>query len=203
MLHFIKSLNPFTGSRGSRAEMERQWKDLPAHVQEGIKKGELRFADTVIYSIKPLEKTIRMFEEKDDREVGFRNISKGRLSRNQCLLLSGMRLMVVISETTNKEDVLASTLAPMESSGGALNSGEFSLTVNQHVVIPETPNLVFRTECDAVLNAPTSYYKLASPYLIKDEEAINLTVQFDTLKGLYPGFKHNILAALYGTITTP
>src|SRR3954468_15187037 len=54
--------NP-TPSKGSRAEMEKHFAELPPHIKEGLAKGDLRLADTVIYSIKPVSsKTIKIFE---------------------------------------------------------------------------------------------------------------------------------------------
>lgn len=65
LLGALKSMNPVkrarminklsnTGgaSKGSRAEMEKHFAELPAHIKEGLTKGELRLADTVIYGIK-------------------------------------------------------------------------------------------------------------------------------------------------------
>ena len=62
----VKTINklaaPLPPSKGSRAEMEKHFSELPAHTKEGLKKGELRLADTIIYSIKPASsKTIKMF----------------------------------------------------------------------------------------------------------------------------------------------
>jgi len=48
-----KLAQPAPPSKGSRAEMEKHFTELPAHIKEGLKKGELRLADTIIYSIKP------------------------------------------------------------------------------------------------------------------------------------------------------
>src|SRR5687768_1033247 len=50
-------------SIGSRAEMEKFFPELPDHIKEGLLKGTLRLADTIIYSSKWLggSKTVKMF----------------------------------------------------------------------------------------------------------------------------------------------
>ena len=56
-----KLSNTGSASRGSRAEMEKFFGELPPHIKEGLVKGELRLADSTIYSIKPVtSKTIKM-----------------------------------------------------------------------------------------------------------------------------------------------
>jgi hypothetical protein len=129
MIHFIKSLNPFTGSQGSRAEMEIHSSLLPAAIRDELKKGNLRLADAVIYSLKQLTSTtVKMFEAKDDREIGYRNIAGGKLPKNQCLLLSGIRLMIVRAGAVDKDTVLSGPNLPIESFYETIN-GEFSLKV--------------------------------------------------------------------------
>ena len=65
-----KLAQPPAQSRGSRAEMEKHFGELPANIKEALVKGELRLADTMIYSIKPVSsKTIKMFETQDDKEI--------------------------------------------------------------------------------------------------------------------------------------
>ena len=63
----IKTINKLSNtgaaSRGSRAEMEKFFAELPAHIKEGLVRGELRLADSTIYSIKAVNsKTIKLFE---------------------------------------------------------------------------------------------------------------------------------------------
>ncbi len=98
-------------SKGSRAEMEKHFKELPAHIREGLKKGELRLADTVIYSIKPaLQTTIKMFETQDVQEIGLRNISNAKLPKNQALLVSGIILLAGVGGRPNSTQYDGCTL---------------------------------------------------------------------------------------------
>ncbi|MBC7413242.1 MAG: hypothetical protein H7331_12405 [Bacteroidia bacterium] len=79
----INKLTSPMSSRGSRAEMEKHFKELPAHIKAELAKGNLRLADALIYSIKPVtSKTIKMFETQDDKEIGLRNISNAKLPKN-------------------------------------------------------------------------------------------------------------------------
>ena len=62
----VKTMNKLTNapaSKGSRAEMEKFFGELPPHIKEGLVRGELRLADSTIYSIKAVSsKTIKMFQ---------------------------------------------------------------------------------------------------------------------------------------------
>ena len=77
--------------------MEKHFRELPAHIKSALAKGELRLADTIVYSIKPVNsKTIKLFETQDVKEVGLRNISNAKLPKNQALLVSGIVLLASI-----------------------------------------------------------------------------------------------------------
>ena len=47
-----KLASPPANSKGSRAEMEKHFGELPDHIKSALSKGDLRLADTIIYSIK-------------------------------------------------------------------------------------------------------------------------------------------------------
>jgi len=92
-------------SRGSRAEMEKHFNEVPDYIQEGLKSGDLRLADTMIYSIKPVtSRTIKMWETQDDKEVGLRNISNAKLPKNQCLMVSGITLLAGVGRCYKRQD---------------------------------------------------------------------------------------------------
>src|SRR4051812_25972753 len=79
-----KLANPGASSRGSRAEMEKHFGELPPNIKEALVKGELRLADNVIYSIKQVSsKTVKMFETQDSKSVGICNVSNAKLPKNQ------------------------------------------------------------------------------------------------------------------------
>jgi hypothetical protein len=186
-------------SKGSRAEMEKFFAELPASIKEALVKGDLRLADTLIYSIKPVNsKTIKLWETQDDREVGFRNISNAKLPKNQALLVSGILLLVGTSAGIGKDQILATKYTGIENYPAILN-GEFNLKYNKKQVVPETSNYVFRT--DQYNLVPVGYYKLANPRLIIDDVLIELTIELGSTEGI-PANTY-VYAGLHGTITTP
>jgi len=194
-----KLSHPGAMSKGSRAEMEKHFAELPAHIRQGLAKGELRLADTVIYSIKPVtSKTIKMFETQDDKEIGLRNVSNAKLPKNQALLVSGIVLLAATAADATKDKVIAANFDKIESFP-AIANGEFSLKSNKKQFVPETSNTVFKTSNMHII--PVGYYKLANPRLIHDDVLIEFTVELGTTAGV-PDNSY-IFAGLHGTITTP
>jgi hypothetical protein len=199
----VKTINklatPPAQSKGSRAEMEKHFAELPAHIKEGLSKGDLRLADTLIYSIKPVSsKTIKMFETQDDKEIGLRNISNAKLPKNQAFLVSGIILLAGISEDGTKDKIIATDYKKIEAVP-ALANGEFSLKSNKKQIVPESSNNFFKTENMNYL--PLGYYKLANPRLIHDDVLIELTIELGSTEGV--AANTYVFAGLHGTITTP
>ena len=186
-------------SRGSRAEMEKHFNELPAHIRDGLRKGELRLADTIIYSIKPVSsKTIKLFETQDDKEIGIRNISNAKLPKNQALLVSGVILLGGVAADNTKDKMMSTKYDALEDFGAIVN-GEFSLKANKKQIVPETSNNVFKTV--NYNQVPIGYYKLANPRLIHDDILVEMTVELGTMDSI--ANNTHIWAGLHGTITTP
>lgn len=190
---------PLPASKGSRAEMEKHFNELPAHIKAGLQKGELRLADTVIYSVKPVSsKTIKLFETQDDKEIGLRNISNAKLPKNQALLVSGIILLGGVSVDETKDKIMASKYDFIEDFP-AIANGEFNLKANKKQIVPDTSNSVFKTK--NFQGVPAGYYKLANPRLIHDDILVELTLELGTMDGIA---KYTyVWAGLHGTITTP
>ncbi len=194
-----KLANTGAPSKGSRAEMEKFFAELPPYIKEGLVKGELRLADTMVYSIKPVtSQTIKLWETQDDKEVGLRNISNAKLPKNQALLVSGIVLLAGTAADTSKGKVLAAEYKGLENYPALLN-GEFNLKYNKRQIVPETSNYVFRTSNYHFV--PQGYYKLSNPRLIIDDVLIELTIELGSMEGI-PANTY-VYAALHGTITTP
>jgi hypothetical protein len=194
-----KIVNAGSPSRGSRGEMEKHFGELPNHIKGGLTKGELRLADSVIYSIKPVtSKTIKLFETQDDKETGLRNISNAKLPKNQAFLVSGIVLLVGVSASNAKDKIIATKFEHIEAYP-AIANGEFSLKCNKKQIVPETPNMIFKT--DNFHKVPVGYYKLANPRLIHDDMLIELVIELGTMDGIPENTF--IYAGLHGTITTP
>jgi hypothetical protein len=204
MLHFARSFNPFTGSVGSRAELEQFAGQIPASIKEELKKGTLRLADAVIYSVKHVAPTTRMFEERDDREIGMRNIAGGKLPKNQCLLLSGIRIrMWRVPKNATKDTLLSTVPLPLDYQRQILNA-VVSLKAGGRAILTELPASCFGVAAVDALSATTSsYFKLDNPVLIGDEVPIEMTIEVPGFNALSALHDYYFIAALHGTITTP
>lgn len=194
-----KLANTGAASKGSRAEMEKFFGELPAHIKEGLASGNLRLADMTIYSIKPVtSKTIKLFETQDDKEIGLRNLSNAKLPKNQAFLVSGIYLLAGVSADGTKDKIIATEFKGLENFHAVAN-GEFSLKSNKKQIVPETSNAVFKTA--AYHQVPIGYYKLANPRLIEDDILIEMTVELGSMDGV--AANTYIFAGLHGTVTTP
>lgn len=194
-----KLANTGTMSRGSRAEMEKHFSELPQNVKDGLAKGELRLADTVIYSIKPVaSRTVKLFETQDTKSIGMASLSSARLPKNQALLVSGITILAGVPTDVTPDKIMATKFIGLEDFGVIAN-GEFSLKANKKIIMPETHMSVFKTANFHQL--PLGYYKLANPRLIQDDILIEATVELGSMEGLDP--KTHLFIGLHGTITTP
>ncbi len=190
---------PAMGSKGSRAEMEKHFRELPKHIKDELAKGNLRLADALIYSIKPVtSKTIKMFETQDDKEIGLRNISNAKLPKNQSLLVSGIVLLAGVSADASKDAIMATAYDRLEGFP-AIANGESNLKANKKIIMPETSNNFFKTF--GLNTVPVGYYKLSNPRLIQDDIQIEFTVELGTMTGILPNTQ--LFVGLHGTITTP
>lgn len=186
-------------SKGSRAEMEKHFHELPQNIKDALLKGELRLADTIIYSLKPVNsKTIKMFETQDVKEVGLRNISNAKLPKNQALLVSGIFLLAGIPVDATSDNVIAAKYGQLEDFPSIAN-GEFSIKANKKVIMPESSIAMFKTAGSHFV--PQGYYKLANPRLIADDILLEATIDLGSMTGLDP--KTWMYIGLHGTITTP
>src|ERR1041385_761255 len=123
----IQKITSPVPSKGSRAEMEKHFAELPQHVKDQLAKGDLRLADTIVYSIKPVSsKTIKMFEPQDTKEVGLHTISEARLPKNQVLLVSGIFLLAGTAADDTKDEQMTIAFDKLEAIP-AIANGEFSL----------------------------------------------------------------------------
>jgi hypothetical protein len=186
-------------SRGSRAEMEKFFGELPPHINGGMKRGELRLADTTLYSIKKVaSKTIKMFETQDTKAIGLNSLSGAKLPKNQAFLVSGITVLAGVPADLTADKIMATSYGKIEDYP-AIASGEFNLKANKKAILPESSMLMFKTA--GFSQVPVGYYKLANPRLIHDDIFIEATFELGTMEGLDP--KTHIFLGLHGTITTP
>jgi hypothetical protein len=179
--------------------MEKHFGELPPHIKTALAKGELRLADTIVYSLKPVNsKTIKLFETQDVKEVGLRNISNAKLPKNQALLVSGIILLAGVPADATSDNVIGTKYSSLEDYP-AIANGEFSLKANKKVIMPESSIAMFKTV--NYHGVPLGYYKLSNPRLIHDDILIEATVDLGSMQGLDP--KTFLYVGLHGTITTP
>ena len=189
------------GSRRSRGEMEKFFRELPKHIRHELIKGRLRLTDYTLYTMKRItSKTIKMFEPQDDKEIGVRNISNAKLPKNTAFLVSGIILLTGASQNYQDNEENKAINFKTISTIPAIANGEFSLKANRRQIVPENQsNRRFITDNDNTIQ--WGYYKLDNPRLIKDEELIELTIELGTLNGVTDN--QFIWAGLDGTGTTP
>ncbi len=186
-------------SRGSRAEMEKHFGELPPHIKKALSKGELRLADTIIYSFKKVSsRTTKLWETQDTKTIGINSLSGAKLPKNQALLVSGIILLAGVPAGSTPDDIMSANYDRIENFP-AIASGEFNIKANKKVIMPETSNYMFRTTGNTTV--PLGYYKLANPRLIHDDVLIEATVELGSVAGLNPNTY--IYVGLHGTITTP
>lgn len=190
------------GSRGSRAEFEKFFKELPADVRKALLKGDLHLADYTIYSVKAVGggKTVKLFETQDAKETSLRNIDKAKLDKSFVFVVSGIYLLAGVSADINDKDKLKSTDFKSVANFPAIANGEFYLKANKKSIIPEG-NMVRKFITDNDHTRPIGYLKLDNPRLIKDDELIEFVVELGTTLGLDPNTV--LYVGLDGTGTTP
>lgn len=188
-------------SRGSRAEFEKFFREVPDNVRGSLVKGDLRLADYSLYSIKAVNsKTIKLFETQDDKEVGLRNISNAKLPKNMVFIVSGIYLLAGTCTDVSDREKLKATDFKTVAAYPALANAEFSLKANKKQIIPEG-NIIRKFISDNDHSRATGYFKLDNPRLIKDDELIEFTVELGTLTGVDANTV--LYVALDGTATTP
>lgn len=188
-------------SRGSRAEFEKFFREVPDNVRGSLIKGDLRLADYSLYSIKAVNsKTIKLFETQDDKEVGLRNISNAKLPKNMVFIVSGIYLLAGTCTDVSDREKLKATDFKTVAAYPALANAEFSLKANKKQIIPEG-NIIRKFISDNDHSRATGYFKLDNPRLIKDDELIEFTVELGTLTGVDANTV--LYVALDGTATTP
>jgi hypothetical protein len=188
-------------SRGSRAEFEKFFKEVPTGVKASLIKGDLRLADYSIYSIKPVNsKTIKLFETQDDKEVGLRNISNAKLPKNFVFLVSGIYVLAGLSADINDKDKTKATDFKSIATIPSLANAEFSLKANKKQIIPDG-NVMRKFVTDNNHLSNLGYFKLDNPRLIKDDELIEFVIELGSMINIDPNTA--VYVALDGTGTTP
>jgi hypothetical protein len=200
MRTLIKMSKGPSPSRGSRAEMEKFFGELPDSIKSGLTSGKLRLSDQLIYSIKPVgaAKTIKMFETQDIKETGLRNISNGRLPKNTAMLVSGIYLLTGVAASLSNDDQKSTVFDKIETAA-AIATGEFTLKANKKAIVDSMSLTVFKTA--NFHQVPMGFYKLSNPRLIHDDVDIEFEIDLGSVTGL--NANQVIYIGLLGTATIP
>jgi hypothetical protein len=89
--------------QGSRGKMlaylnDPKGQDVSVDIRQKLESRQLRLADHIVYSVKPVSgKTVKMFEPQDSMEVGIRNIDRGRMEKERILLVSDIRITAAVT----------------------------------------------------------------------------------------------------------
>ena len=204
----LMGINPAAAkhpSKGSRAEFEKHFHEVPQAIRDELDLGKLRLADMIIYSIKPVGSgsTLKMFETQDVKKLGIRNISNGKLPKNSALLVSGIYLMAkgitaASPGSPTDEEMMKAVFGSIGATGyGALANGEVTLKAKKVTILDGTSARLWCT--DNNMGYPLGFLKLSNPRLIEDDVPIELTIDLGTVSGLPADTI--IYAGLYGTMT--
>jgi hypothetical protein len=91
-------VNPGQLAKGSRLEFDAFLNTLPDTIQVELRNGNLKLSDVGIVATKPVDgRTIRLIETQDTKEVGYSSLDRGRLSKGQAVLVSGVVLLAAIT----------------------------------------------------------------------------------------------------------
>jgi hypothetical protein len=187
-------------SKGSRAIFAKFASELPAHVQDQLKKGKLRLTDYSLFSIKQIvSKTVKIFETQDVRETSIRNVSAAKLNRSQVFAVTGITILAGLPTDLTPEKVKATNF---KSIGllPAIANGEFSLKANKITIVSENMTMrKFVTDNDH--SVALGYWPLDNPRLIKDDELIEFVIELGSMDGI--DANTHFYVALNGTGTTP
>ncbi|MEM6770599.1 MAG: hypothetical protein AAF597_08460 [Bacteroidota bacterium] len=207
-MRLMSKLAKGSRSRGSRAEMENFFRELPKHIRQELRQGKLRLADTTIFTIKKVTpKTIKMFETQDDKETGLSNVSNAKLPKNFAFLVSGITLLAgELPEAPAGEEPYDTNEAVKAIqfwsiyNYPSIANGEHYLKANKKQIIPEgESNWKFVTDNNTMKNL--GFYKLDNPRLIQDDVLIEFTIELGT--GLLIPENTYLKTIFHGTGTTP
>ena len=199
---------PKYGSKGSRAEFEKFYQQVPKPIRAELKMGNLRLGDQIVYSIKPIgaSTTIKLFETQDDKKIGLRNVSNAKLPKNQALLVSGIYILAGTTQAQQQgsptdDEIMSTHFYPISANPAyaALTTGEFNLKANKVQLVPETSMRIFANDFSGFW--PKGYYKLHNPRLIQDDVLIEATLELGTVRNIPQDTF--VYIGLCGTITTP
>lgn len=167
---FSKQKAVASTASGSRGELMRRISALPQNIQDGLLAKRLQLVDTRFYQVKTVAglKTIKMFENTDNKKAGLGNIANAKIEKDNYFLLNGIILLSGVDADRNK---VAFDLIP-----DVIRNGEFQLEANTKKIIGQINNEVFNTSGKSTLEK--GLYLLENPKMIEPQMDIALNVDF-------------------------
>lgn len=164
-----KSMAP---SRGSRGELEKRLHLLPKEIQSGLGRKSLQAVDAAFYVVKDVSgsKVQKLFKDDDNKVVGMSNISSAKLEKGNFFMLNGITLLAGTAGQGETATDVNFNIIP-----DYLRNGEFEFIANGTTLIQSASNELFNT---TGLQVPIGNYRLDNPKLIKDQQTIELNMEW-------------------------
>lgn len=159
-------------SRGSRGELEKRLHLLPKEIQSGLGRKSLQAVDAAFYVVKDVSgsKVQKLFKDDDNKVVGLSNISSAKLEKGNFFMLNGITLLAGTAGTGETAADVNFNIIP-----DYLRNGEFEFIANGTTLIQSASNELFNT---TGLQVPLGNYRLDNPKLIKDQQTIELNMEW-------------------------
>ena len=168
---FAKNRNVLP-SQGSRGELEKRLHLLPKEIQEGLARQSLQAVDAAYYVVKDISgsKVQKILKDDDNKVVGMSNISSAKLEKGNHFLLHGLTLLAgVAGAGETAYDVNFGVLPDY------IRNGEFEFIANGTSLIQNASLELFNTTGQ---NMPVGHYRLDNPKLIKDQQTMELNLEW-------------------------
>jgi hypothetical protein len=190
-----KTANPATTPQAaSRNEFMEKISMLNPEIQAGLKAKTLQLSDTAIYITKSVSgaKTIKMFQDADNKIVGVSNISSGKLEKGEVFLCSGIQLLYGVGTGTAETQAGVAAVTGWGLIPLVIENGEFSFRASGKNLIDRMSLNVFRNfYTETVSNATPAivggvnygdgmpgFYKFANPKLIETQQPIEFNLEW-------------------------
>lgn len=159
-------------SRGSRGELEKRLHLLPKEIQSGLGRKSLQAVDAAFYVVKDVSgsKVQKLFKDDDNKVVGLSNISSAKLEKGNFFMLNGITLLAGTAGAGETAADVNFNIIP-----DYLRNGEFEFIANGTTLIQSASNELFNT---TGLQVPLGNYRLDNPKLIKDQQTIELNMEW-------------------------
>ncbi|CAN0068485.1 unnamed protein product [Chrysoparadoxa australica] len=145
---------------------------LPKDIQSGLGRKSLQAVDAAFYVVKDISgsKVQKLFKDDDNKVVGMSNISSAKLEKGNFFMLNGITLLAGTAGQNETATDVNFNIIP-----DYLRNGEFEFIANGTNLIQSASNELFNT---TNLQVPVGNYRLDNPKIIKDQQTIELNLEW-------------------------